>query len=180
MNFLLLVILPLRKEEIVIDIQISYYCPMLNKPDKLFLTVFFLFFSIITIQSQNFSDPLIFLGGTLNEIIEHDFIPDEVFSSRGAAENEDNVVFYYENGFYLFLYANRIWQVRYDKNFDGNILDFQLGMDRADILGLRGSPLIEDDAFIVYEIEGKQYPVRIKFFFIDDKLDDLYIYRSDY
>ena len=147
---------------------------------KQLLIILIFFLIIFPFTAQDFSDPLTFIGATLEDVFNSSSVPDEVFSFRGVIEKEDNVVFYYCEGFYLFLFANRVWQVRYDKNFADSISGIKLGFDRRDILELKGIPLIEDENTLVYKIKERNYSIRMKLYFTDEKLDDIYIYRADY
>ncbi len=135
---------------------------------------------LFSLSSQDLADPLSFLGSTINDLFSNPTPPDEVYPSRGTVENEDNVVFYYSDGFYLFLYANRVWQVRYDKNYPAAVFELNQGMDKGEIVELKGTPFIENEDNLVYEIDEKSYPLRMKLFFVEDKLDDIYFYRADY
>lgn len=125
-------------------------------------------------------EPLSFLGSTIREIFDRPLIPEEIFSHRGAVEKDDNVVFYYSDGFYLFWYDKRVWQIRYDRTFKDSIKGFSMGMDRKKAMKMKGKLLKESEAFAIFQIQDNPYPVRIKLYFENEVLEDLYIYRADY
>lgn len=130
------------------------------------------------------SEPLTLIGLGVSEIFKYSESPEEIFPNRGIEEDEDNVVFYYPGGIYLFIYQNRVWQVRYDRTYTKSLLDAEMGMDRSQILiDSRAEgyvPLSEGDDFLTFQIFSVPYPVRIKMYFEEEKLDDLYVYRADF
>ncbi|MDA3811248.1 MAG: hypothetical protein PF518_13075 [Spirochaetaceae bacterium] len=136
------------------------------------------------LQAFDANETLSYLGATISEIFEYPVIPEEIYPNRGIEEDEDNVIFYYSNGFYLFLFENRVWQVRYDRNYKEAILDLKMENTMVQILADKLeegiTPLFSGDNYLTFQIAESPYPVRMKLFFTDDKLDDLYIFRADF
>ena len=145
----------------------------------LFLTVLILS-AVYSLWSLEKSEPVFFLGNQISDIFGYPFLPEEIFPNRGPVENDDNVIFYYSDGFYLFLFADRVWQVRYDRTYEGFILGVQMGMSRGEILSYFNTPLKDVEEYVIFQIKDTPYPVRIKLYFENEILDDLYVYRADY
>lgn len=119
------------------------------------------------------------LGWTLNDAINLG-VPKELFVHRGDSPIEDNVVFYYPDYLYLFWFQNRIWQVRLDERWGGEIDGVRMGMSLQDIEELWGSPINKTEEHPTWTLPDKGFPSRIRLYFRDDKLSDLYVFRSDW
>ena len=81
---------------------------------------------------------------------------------------------------YLFWYGSRVWQVRLDKRYEEDLDGFPLGLPKEDILARLGDPYYSDDESFVYVLPDQGYPVRLRLFFGDNLVTDLYIYRGDF
>lgn len=151
---------------------------------KITLFVILSTIGLFSIGALEFSDGQAILGSEIEQIFHSEIIPSEIFSNRGVEADEDNVVFYYNSGVYLFLFNNRVWQVRYDRTFEGDFLDLKMGQERGEILShyleTELIPISSGDDYLTFELDDAPYPVRMKLFFLDDILDDLYIYRADF
>ena len=151
---------------------------------KMSLVLLFLNFLIFHSSAIDLLDPLTVLGSTIDDIFQADSRPAEIFPNRGVEPDEDNVVFYYDNGFYLFLFNNRVWQVRYDKTFSGELYKLRIGMSREDVLSGSLSqqqiPISSGEDFVTFELSQSPYPLRMKLYFMEGMLEDLYIYRADF
>ncbi len=90
------------------------------------------------------------------------------------------MVYYYDSYVYLFWYDNRVWQVRLDKRYEGSLGGVFMGDPKEKVLELLGAPFYADGESIIYNLPDRGYPVRIRLFFEEDLLSDLYIYRSDF
>jgi hypothetical protein len=121
-----------------------------------------------------------YLGFTLSEAAKTFGPPEEVFVYRGAEEWQDNVVFYFQDHLYLFWFENRVWQVRLDKRYEGEIAGFSMGMPKEDITSALGEPFFEDNDSWLYLLPDMGVPVRMRLFFEDGSLSDLYIFRGDF
>ena len=119
------------------------------------------------------------VGLTVPEALERFGAPAEVFAARGAEPWQDDVVFYYPPGFYLFWYQNRVWQARVDDSFEGTFLNLSMGRSREQVLAALGPPMREVGDSLVYHLEDRGYPVRLRLYFRDGILADAYCYRGD-
>lgn len=106
--------------------------------------------------------------------------PGEIFTWRAAEPLEDNIVFFYPDFRYVFWFRSRVWQVRFDRRFAGSVLGFTLGMSRweAQAAG-KGSLLAEGDSLYL-ALDGGRYPLRVRLVLADDRVTDIYVYRSDW
>jgi len=147
---------------------------------------FSLFFIFILFPGRaiDLSDPLLIIGSGLDEIFNSESVPEEIFPNRGVESDEDNVVFYYSNGFYLFLYNNRVWQIRYDRTFPEDFLNLRMGLSRSEILSLTLQsgqiPISTGIDFVTFQLGDSPYPVRMKLYFSNDILEDFYVFRADF
>lgn len=145
-----------------------------------------LLFQLLLFSSAAFdrTDPERLLGLQVGDIFQSEDHPSEIFPSRGVEADEDNVVFYYEGGFYLFLFNSRVWQVRYDRTYSGMFKEVSMGMDRTSVLSATLEagklPVSTGEDYVTFQLADSPYPVRMKLFFTEDKLDDLYVYRADF
>lgn len=122
-----------------------------------------------------------YLGFTMQNIWDTFGVPAEVFPFRGEDEWQDNVVFYYPNHVYLFLFDNRVWQIRIDSRYEKNITGtIKMGTSKDTILRRLGEAFYEDSESCMYILPDHGVPVRMRLFFKDDTLNDVYIYRGDF
>lgn len=151
---------------------------------KTLLPLIILCFLPVSIMAFNLSEPVSFLGAEISDLFSAEQIPQEIFPNRGIEPDEDNVVFYYRGGFYLFLYKNRVWQVRYDRTSEELPLDLIIGEGRSYLLTRLMEeemiPLSSDDDSVTFQLLESPWPVRMTLYFSEDRLDDLYIYRADF
>jgi hypothetical protein len=117
---------------------------------------------------------------TLAEAYERFGIPVEVQSVRGDAPWQDDVVFRYEEGLSLFWFRQRVWQVRFDRRFQGSFLELTLGASRSRTIELLGEPFYAEADWILYNFAGDGFPVRLRLFFGENGLEDAYLYRGDF
>lgn len=125
-------------------------------------------------------DPYEILGQRPAESFDLLGSPAEVYTYRNARPEEDNVVFYFKNHIYLFFFQNRVWQVRADFRFEGNIYGLTMGSGIEKAEEILGPPFSIVENSRIYSLPYKAYPVRARLIFKDNILTDLYIYRSDY
>jgi hypothetical protein len=121
------------------------------------------------------------IGYTLVQATEEFGSPTEVFSLRGEQPWHDDVVFYYDTDhFYLFWWDNRVWQIRFDQRYTGQVVGVHMGEARAEIKKLLGNAFHETDQDLYYQLPDRGFPVRARLVFAKDKLSDIYLYRSDF
>jgi hypothetical protein len=132
------------------------------------------------------------VGLSLAEAFRRFGAPERVFAARGQESWQDDVVFYYPGYLYLFWYQDRVWQARVDEHYAGSFLAangpvsggpaanaLAMGRSREEVLGLLGPPLRELGDSLVYHLEDRGYPVRLRLYFRDGLLADAYCYRGD-
>lgn len=127
--------------------------------------------------AEDFADKL---GWTFQEAVTSFGNPENVFVHRGASPEEDNVVSYYSDHMYLFWFQDRVWQVRADERWSGEVDGVRMGMDREAIEELWGSPINQVDENPTWTLPDRGFPARIRLYFRDGELIDLYVYRSDW
>lgn len=122
------------------------------------------------------------VGLTPPEAFERFGAPAEVFAARGAENWQDDVVFFYPSHLYLFWNQNRVWQARVDERYSGSFLASRalaMGAGRTEVLALLGPPMRELGDSLVYHLEDRGYPVRLRLYFREGLLADAYCYRGD-
>lgn len=121
-----------------------------------------------------------YLGLSPSQVFERFGAPEEIFTYRGEEEWQDNAVFYYPRHLYLFWFQNRVWQVRLDGRYEEAIAGIPMGTPRDEIVGSLGEPFYTDDRSIIYILPDIGVPVKMRLFFEEEKLSDLYLYRGDF
>ncbi len=119
------------------------------------------------------------VGLTPAEALERLGAPAEVSAVRGEEAWQDDVVFFYPQHLYLFWYQNRVWQVRLDALYQGGFLGLAMGASRSAVRQALGAPMKELEDSVVYQLEERGYPVRLRLYFEEERLVDLYCYRGD-
>jgi len=122
------------------------------------------------------------VGLTLPEALARLGAPAQVFCARGAESWQDDVVFYYPAHLYLFWYQDRVWQARVDEEHPGGFLAataLAMGSSREEVLAALGPPMRELGDSLVYHLEDRGYPVRLRLYFREGRLADAYCYRGD-
>jgi len=119
------------------------------------------------------------VGLNLAEALERLGAPAEVSAVRGEEAWQDDVVFFYPQHLYLFWYQNRVWQVRLDARYEGRFRGLAIGASRAEVVEALGAPMKELPDSLVYQLEERGYPVRLRLYFEEERLVDLYCYRAD-
>lgn len=118
------------------------------------------------------------LGMPLQEVFDTCGVPSEVFPLRGEEPWQDDVVFRYAADYSLFIFRDRVWQVRVWES--GSLAGVALGASRAEVLDILGEPAGEVDGSLVFSLPSKDYPVRLRVIFNDDLVSDIYLYRADF
>jgi hypothetical protein len=119
------------------------------------------------------------LGESPSVLCSYPGAPDALYSLRGESIGQDDVVFQYNDGFSLFFFRNRVWQVRAVPSYPlPGTLQFFLPRER--VKALYGEPFSEDKDSFMYLLPDRGFPVRLRLFFGDDGMDDIYLYRADF
>ncbi len=120
------------------------------------------------------------LGLSLAEAVEKEGLPAEMYSLRGPSAGQDSVVFYYSDRISLYWTESHVWQVRIDSGYSSDEDVLKMGMTRSEISSLLGAPDLEETDFVIYTLPQRVYPVAAAFYFDNNRLKDLYVYRSDF
>jgi hypothetical protein len=125
-------------------------------------------------------DPAGLLGLGLGELLARFGAPSSVCAVRGEAAWQDDVAFVYPNGYSLFMYGDRIWQLRFTKPYPGSIYGLFIGDSSDKALSILGQPYESGPGFLLYRMPYKSYPVRLKLGLQDERIVDVYLYRADF
>lgn len=127
------------------------------------------------------NDPMVGrIGYRLQQAIEEWGPPSEVAAKRGDEARQDTVVFYYADHSYLYWWGSRLWQIRFDQRYKGEIMGVEMGLARQEVLARLGKPFSAGGDDLVYQLPDRGFPVRLRLIFAGDKLSDMYLYRSDF
>jgi hypothetical protein len=129
--------------------------------------------------AEDILDPPALIGLTLEEAYQSLGVPGEVYALRGTEPEQDDVVFYYPSHLYLFWFENRVWQVRLDRRFSGQVFTFSMGASRQQVIAALGRPILEFPDSLVFHIGDRGYPLQARLYFDDSGLVDLYCFRGD-
>jgi len=146
--------------------------------------LFISLFSLMTVGAFDRTEPQSLLGMTIENLFEADVVPLDISPQRGVEADEDNVLFFYGEGFSLFLFKNRVWQVRYDKRSsllpEGLLMEETRDSVLARFLEEDLVPLSTGGDYITFQLRDTPWPIRMTLYFDEDKLDDVYVYRADF
>jgi len=125
-------------------------------------------------------DPAPLLGLGLAEAVSLYGPPASVFAVRGEEAWQDDVAFRYAPGYTLFLYGDRLWQLRFAAPYAGSVYGLFVG-DAADkACSLLGEPYERGNDFLVYRMPYRGYPVCLRLDLANGRLSDIYVYRADF
>lgn len=126
-------------------------------------------------------DPAALLGLTPAQAIERFGPPLRVFAVRGTEAWQDDVVFDYGGGFSLFLFMDRVWQVRVAEPYPLPVFGFVVGSARERVASAIGAPDLELDGSYEWVLPGEAWPVRLRGV-VDESgaVRELYVYRADF
>jgi hypothetical protein len=125
-------------------------------------------------------DPAALLGLSVAEVLGRWGAPESAYAVRGEEAWQDDVAFRYADGYTLFLYGERLWQVRLAQPYAGSTYGLFLGDPIEKAYSLLGEPYERDGDTFVYRMPYQGYPVRLRLDLPDGKLSDIYVYRADF
>lgn len=126
-------------------------------------------------------DPAVLLGLNPAQAIERFGAPASVFAIRGTEAWQDDVVFDYGGGFSLFLFKDRVWQVRIARPYASPVLGFVVGSSRERAASALGSPVLELAGAVEWSLPAEAWPVRLRGIVdVAGFIPELYIYRADF
>lgn len=121
------------------------------------------------------ADPSAYLGATIAQLAATLGLPRSVKASRGPEAWQDDVVFVYDDC-ELYLYRDRVWQVR-----SGAAYGLRVGDGRDAVLAALGEPFQRYEADFVYQRPSRAWPIRLRLRFGEDgAVSDLFVYRADF
>ncbi|MCX7788419.1 MAG: hypothetical protein N2442_12080 [Spirochaetes bacterium] len=131
-------------------------------------------------MDPNTLEPETLLGMTLEEGFQRFGPPQQVGTVRGTEPWQDDVLFIYSQGVSLFWFQDRVWQIRLSASFPGKVRGIQIGDSRDRVVEILGFPYYTEKDWILYHFEGPSYPIRLRVFFREGLVEDMYLYRGDF
>lgn len=126
-------------------------------------------------------DPLRFLGHTPAEVVGELGAPLRVYAVRGAEPWQDDVVFEYSSGLSLFLFGDRVWQVRVSGPLASGVRGALPGMTVDAVSSLLGDRGTDSEGYREWSLNGQAWPLRLRALTGEDGLvTELYAYRADF
>jgi len=125
-------------------------------------------------------DPSGLLGLSLGESFARFGPPSSVNALRGDESWQDDVAFVYGAGYTLFMYGDRLWQIRLAKPYVGSIFGLFIGDGADKALSILGQPYENGPGYLVYRLPYKSYPVRLRLALQDERIVDAYLFRADF
>jgi hypothetical protein len=144
------------------------------------LVVIFLALAAAGAAADAADDPTVLIGMDPAQLVAALGAPREIFAWRGMEPSEDDIVVFYPDFRYVFWFQSRVWQVRFDRRYAGSVLGFSIGMERAEAQA-RGQGRLEDrDGSLYLALDTGPYPLRVRLAMDDDRIADIYVFRSDW
>lgn len=125
-------------------------------------------------------DPAVLLGMSLGDAFARFGSPTSVAAVRGDLEWQDDVAFLYPAGYSLFIYGDRVWQLRFSEPYGGSIYGLFLGDDSAKAPSVLGQPYESGADYLLYRMPYKAYPVRLRLALREGRVADAYLFRADF
>lgn len=127
------------------------------------------------------NDPIVDrIGYRLQQAVEEWGPPQELGVNRGKESWQDSVIFYYADHSYLYWWSNRLWQIRFDQRYKGEIMGIEMGLSRDEVTKRLGTPFNATATDAIYQLPDRGFPIRLRLIFNNEQLSDLYLYRSDF
>jgi hypothetical protein len=126
------------------------------------------------------ADPSALIGMSLADVWTGLGVPASVYSVRGDAAWQDDVVFQYNGGVSLFWFQGRVWQVRINGACASPVKGLYLKDSETKMMALFGKPLLTVDKSYVFALNARGYPLRLRAVMKDGLVSDIYVYRADF
>lgn len=130
--------------------------------------------------SISWVEPETLLGLTLEQGFKRFGPPQQVGVARGTEPWQDDVVFVYPGGVSLFWFKDRVWQVRLSPAFSGTVRGVRIGDTWETVQEVLGPPYFMEKDWVLYHFEMGTFPARLRIFFQEGVVEDLYLYRADF
>ncbi|GMO46334.1 MAG: hypothetical protein Ta2B_27820 [Termitinemataceae bacterium] len=148
--------------------------PHFLKPTLLVVALFCSVSLFAQANSAAASDPISYIGLTINDLITQFGVPTSVYSVRGMEDWQDDVVFEYKTiDFYIF--RNVVWQVSVKA-----ALGINVGDPRAAVLLVMGNKAEDKSSYILQTVTGMSWTLQWRFNIKGGKVSSIYLYRMDY
>ncbi len=121
-----------------------------------------------------------YIGLMIPQVFEIFGPPLRLYPLRGEQDWQDDVVFFYPDYRYLYWFQDRVWQIRFDRRFQGDIGGVRPGMGVEEVQRIFGTAHYIGEDNLYYDLDDRGYPVRLRLVFSEGILQDMYIYRSDF
>ncbi len=126
-------------------------------------------------------DPAVLLGLTPTQAISRFGPPARVYAVRGAEPWQDDVVFEYGEGFSLFLFMDRVWQVRVSSAYAAPVWGISVGAALERASAVLGTPDRDLGGAYEWALPGEAWPVRLRGVMdAKGRIAELYAYRADF
>ena len=137
--------------------------------------------------AQGINDPLIpwsptvFLGMSPGKALNALGVPERVFPVRGLEAWQDDVVFEFLDGLSLFLFDDKVWQVRISDPYSLPVLGFILGGTEDQLTKALGFPPEIVDGDLEWKLTGEAWPIRLRAIISEGgSIREIYVYRADF
>jgi hypothetical protein len=90
------------------------------------------------------------------------------------------VAFLYPAGYSIFIFGDRLWQLRFSKPYAGSIYGLFLGDDAEKAPSVLGQPFESGPDYLLYRMPYKSYPVRLRLALREGRVADAYLFRADF
>ncbi|MBN1522869.1 MAG: hypothetical protein JW904_00190 [Spirochaetales bacterium] len=126
-------------------------------------------------------DPESLLGMNLKEAYSVFGAPDEITVHRNENPQYDDVVFIYKPlHVSFFWFENRVWVIRFHSGYEKNILGVRPGMKKEEVMTSLNYTSREIENSLVFFLKDRGFPVRLRVYFTNDIVNDIYLYRGDF
>lgn len=120
------------------------------------------------------------LGMTPRQAIQFFGAPQSMYIQPGPADWQQDIVFYYLDHSYLYWFNDRVWQIRFDRRHPEPIYGVSMASSLSQVRNQLGEPLVEDETQLIYPLVERGFPIRARFIFEENRLIEVFIYRSDF
>lgn len=124
-------------------------------------------------------DPTPWLGLSSNEASGRLGLPLETENLFGEASLGAGTVERFGGGLSLYLYEDRLWQIRFAEGYLGSVYGIFVGDPAEKVVSTLGTPWSVSGQVLMYRLAWRGYPVRLRIVVTDGKASDIYLYRAD-
>jgi len=125
-------------------------------------------------------NPERYLGLTLEALFTNFGLPVSLASIRGPEAWQDDVALEYVNAYSLYVFKDRVWQIRFKKGYAGSVHGVFIGDAETKLVSILGEPFFKTDGVFVYRLSDQGYPVRLRVQLQGGIVSDLFVFRSDF